>query len=80
VTYSTNYVLRLSPKEGETTVNVTVKPEGEIEIIIAITRGNKQIATTTFTFKSDMDIKALIEILKWARVKSLEKQGYKVVL
>ena len=78
--YSTHYCLRLSPKEGETTINVGVKETGEIEIIVVMTKGDKELSANTFTFSSDMDIRALIETLKWARVKSLERQGYKVVL
>ena len=77
---STNYTLRLNPEEGETTIRISVDKTGEIKINVGIETDSKEVITSTFTFNSDMDVKALIETLKWARVKSLQSKGFKVVI
>jgi hypothetical protein len=55
------------------------KNTGTIKISIFIDREDGLKQKNIFTFENDGDIKALADTLKWARIKSLKAQGYKVI-
>ena len=73
-----DYCMHLSTKEGQVCVQVGVKDSGEIKLEISTAEDEDN--NTVLTFKSDSDVKGLIEILRWSRVRSLEAQGFKVVV
>jgi len=78
------YSLNLHPKEGPTRLQIRVdKNSGDVEISVFSDSGyssDEGVKKSVFTFNSDGDIKTIIDTLKWARVKSLTAQGYKVVM
>tara|TARA_R100000152_G_C6634651_1_gene81132 strand:+ start:312 stop:563 length:252 start_codon:yes stop_codon:yes gene_type:complete len=78
------YSLNLHPKEGPTRLQIKVdKNSGDVEISVFSDSGyssDEGVKKSVFTFNSDGDIKTIIDTLKWARVKSLTAQGYKVVM
>jgi len=73
-----DYCMHLSAKEGQVCVQVGVEDSGEIKLEISTAEDEDN--NTVLTFKSDSDVKGLIEILRWSRVRSLEAQGFKVVV
>lgn len=73
-----DYCMHLSTKEGQVVVQVGVEDSGEIKLEISTAEDEDN--NTVLTFKSDSDVKGLIEILRWSRVRSLEAQGFKVVV
>ena len=77
----TFYNVTLSPREGPT--NLQIRVDGDdgavrIEVYTQTEKGRK--IKSVFTFESDTDLKTLTEIIKWARFKSLEAQGFRVVM
>ena len=78
------YSLNLCPKEGPTRLQIRVdKDTGDVEVSVFSDPGYSSengVKKSVYTFNSDGDIKTIIETLKWARVKSLTAQGYKVVM
>tara|TARA_Y100001963_G_C6627250_1_gene374522 strand:+ start:89 stop:340 length:252 start_codon:yes stop_codon:yes gene_type:complete len=78
------YSLSLHPKEGPTRLQIRVdKDTGDVEVSVFSDPGYSSengVKKSVYTFNSDGDIKTIIETLKWARVKSLTAQGYKVVM
>jgi hypothetical protein len=78
------YSLNLHPKEGPTRLQIRVdKDTGDVEVSVFSDPGYSSesgVKKSVYTFNSDGDIKTIIETLKWARVKSLTVQGYKVVM
>jgi len=73
-----DYCMHLSTKEGQVCVQVGVEDSGEIKLEISTAEDEDN--NTVLTFKSDSDVMGLIEILRWSRVRSLEAQGFKVVV
>jgi hypothetical protein len=64
-------------------VQVNVDKGGEINIEISSDKPwdeNDPELGYSIRFKSDTDVKGLIELLRWSRKASLEAQGYKVVM
>jgi hypothetical protein len=64
--------------QGTASVKVSVEDTGQINIEIKTTDEDEK--KINLAFKSDSDIKGLVEMLRWARVSSLKAQGYKVVM
>lgn len=81
--YETRYSVTVFPKEGATQIQIEVLPDtGDICLTLfspetsdSEDRKYKQVITLT----SDMDIKTIIDALRWARYKSLKQQGFKVI-
>ena len=73
------YCLYLNPEQGQTCVQVNVKETGEINLRFSLSddENNNEFC---LTFKSDADVRGLVELLRWSRVSSLKAQGYKVVM
>ncbi len=64
-------------------MQVNVDKDGEINIEISSDKpwdANDPELGYSIRFKSDTDVKGLIELLRWSRKASLEAQGYKVVM
>ena len=64
-------------------MQVNVEKSGEINIDISSDMPwdeNDPELRYSIRFKSDTDVKGLIELLRWSRKASLEAQGYKVVM
>lgn len=79
--YDTTYNVRINPREGETNLQIQVNEEdGAIKLSVFTNRKDGSEQKSVFTFDNDADIKTIIETLKWARVKSLRIQGFKVVM
>ena len=77
----TSYNITLHPREGATTIQVQVAEEdGAVKLSVYTEKKNGKTVKSVFTFTSDNDLKSIVEILKWARVKSLQAQGFKVVI
>ena len=75
------YCLHLNSEHGQTSVSVNVRDTGEIDLKFSLARdGEDENDTFSLSFKSDADIKGLIELLRWSRVASLKAQGYQVVM
>tara|TARA_R100000995_G_scaffold61637_1_gene31454 strand:- start:129 stop:335 length:207 start_codon:yes stop_codon:yes gene_type:complete len=68
----------MSTLQGTASVKVSVEDTGQINIEIKTTDEDEK--KINLAFKSDSDIKGLVEMLRWARVSSLKAQGYKVVM
>lgn len=80
MTYDAFYTVNLKPIEGPVQFQMHVdKNTGTIKISIFIDREDGLKQKNIFTFENDGDIKALADTLKWARIKSLKAQGYKVI-
>ncbi len=73
-----DYCLHMSTLQGTASVKVSVEDTGQINIEIKTTDEDEK--KINLAFKSDSDIKGLVEMLRWARVSSLKAQGYKVVM
>ena len=76
----TCYNVMLHPREGPTTIQIKVNDkDGSVKLEVYTEQKNGKTVKSVFTFTSDTDLKMIIETLKWARVKSLQIQGFKVV-
>ena len=76
----TCYNVMLYPVEGATNIQVQVnEQDGSVKLEVYTEQDNGKTAKSVFTFTSDKDLKIIVDIMKWARVKSLEAQGFKVV-
>jgi len=71
-----DYCLHLNAGLDSSCVQVNVGDDGGI--ILEFTSDDQD--NHILTFRSDLDIKGLIELLRWSRKASLEAQGYKVVM
>tara|TARA_R110000744_G_scaffold49942_1_gene108244 strand:+ start:311 stop:559 length:249 start_codon:yes stop_codon:yes gene_type:complete len=78
----TIYSINLGLEEGRGSVQVRLtKDTGNVELTLFMekkdgTREEKAV----MTFNSDVDLQALIETLRHARVANLKHKGYKVVM
>ena len=76
----TRYNITLSPEEGKTNIQVQVDGEtGAIKLSVFADKKNGETIKSVFTFTSDADMRAIIDTLKWARIRSLQVQGFTVV-
>lgn len=76
----TIYSINLGLQEGRCTVEVRLtKDDGRVELKFFLGDGDTE-ETAKMTFSSDLDLQALIETLRHARVATLKHQGYKVVM
>ena len=76
----TCYNVTLHPKEGPTSIQIKVdEKDGSVKLEVYTKNDNGKTAKSVFNFTSDTDLKTIIETMKWARVKSLQAQGFKVV-
>jgi len=76
----TIYSINLGLQEGRCTVEVRLtKDDGRVELKFFLGDGGAE-ETAKMTFSSDLDLQALIETLRHARVATLKHQGYKVVM
>ena len=77
----TCYNITLHPQEGPTNIQIQVnEKDGSVKLEVYTEKKNGKIVKSVFTFTSDTDLKAIIETLKWARVKSLQIQGFQVIV
>jgi len=76
----TRYNITLSPEEGKTNIQIQVDGEtGAIKLSVFTDKKNGKTIKSVFTFTSDADMRAIIDTLKWARIRSLQVQGFTVV-
>tara|TARA_R110000824_G_scaffold155325_1_gene328015 strand:+ start:114 stop:356 length:243 start_codon:yes stop_codon:yes gene_type:complete len=76
----TRYNITLSPEEGKTNIQVQVDGEtGAIKLSVFADKKSGETIKSVFTFTSDADMRAIIDTLKWARIRSLQVQGFTVV-
>ena len=76
----TCYNVMLYPVEGPTNIQIQVNDEdGSVKLAVYTEQDSGKTTKSVFTFTSDKDLKIIVDIMKWARVKSLEAQGFKVV-
>ncbi len=76
----TCYNVTLYPVEGPTNIQIQVSnKDGSVKLEVYTKQDNGKTAKSVFTFTSDNDLKTIVEIMKWARIKSLQAQGFKVV-
>jgi len=73
-----DYCLHLNALQGQTCVQINVEDSGAINIEVSVSKEEEE--KFQLSFKSDADIKGLIELLRWARASSLKAQGFKVVM
>ena len=77
----TCYNVTLYPVEGPTNIQIQVSnKDGSVKLEVYTKQDNGKTAKSVFTFTSDNDLKTIIDTMKWARVKSLQIQGFKVVI
>ena len=77
----TCYNIALHPREGPTSIQIQVDDkDGSVKLEVYTEKKNGKKVKSVFTFTSDTDLKTIIETLKWARVKSLQIQGFQVVV
>ena len=78
----TIYSISLGLEEGTGSVQVRLtKDTGNVELTLFMEKKNGDVTEkTVMTFNSDLDLQALIETLRHARVASLKHKGYKVVM
>jgi hypothetical protein len=70
----------LHPREGPTTIQIEVNDkDGSVKLEVYTEHKNGKTVKSVFTFTSDSDLKTIIETMKWARIKSLQIQGFKVI-
>ena len=74
------YCLHLNSKEGQVCIQVNVQQDGGIIVNFKVNEGQSEEEEFQLSFKSDSDVKGLVEMLRWARVSSLKAQGFKVVM
>ena len=76
----TCYNVMLYPREGPTNIQIQVSPQdGSVRLEVYTEHDSGKTVKSVFTFTSDNDLKTIIDTMKWARVKSLQIQGFKVV-
>ena len=76
----TCYNVMLYPVEGPTNIQIQVSDkDGSVKLEVYTTQDNGKTVKSVFTFTSDNDLRIIIDTMKWARVKSLQAQGFKVV-
>lgn len=76
----TCYNITLSPEEGKTTIKIQVDGDtGAVKLSVFTNKNNGKTIKSVFTFTSDADMRAIVDTLKWARIRSLQAQGFKVV-
>ncbi len=75
-----NIVIGLEEGKGTLQVKLTKDTENVQLGIFIDKRDGAPIEKTELTFTSDVDLKSVIETLRWARKANLEAKGYKVVL
>jgi hypothetical protein len=76
----TCYNVMLYPVEGPTNIQVQVNDQdGSVRLEVYTEQDSGKTVKSVFTFTSDNDLKTIIDTMKWARVKSLQVQGFKVV-
>ena len=78
----TIYSITLGLEEGRSSVQVRLtKDTGNVELTLFMEMKDGSVSEkTTMTFNSDVDLQALIETLRHARVANLKHKGYKVVM
>ncbi len=77
----TIYSINLGLQEGRCVVEVRLtKDDGKVELKFFLGDNGSTEETAKMTFSSDLDLQALIETLRHARVATLKHQGYKVVM
>ena len=77
----TCYNVMLYPVEGPTNIQVQVNDQdGSVRLEVYTEQDSGKTVKSVFTFTSDNDLKTIIDTMKWARVKSLQIQGFKVVI
>jgi hypothetical protein len=79
---NTIYSINLSPEEGRCSLQVRLtKDIGNVELtLFTRNKDGSMSEKTKMTFTSDVDLQALIETLRRARVASLKHKGFKVVM
>jgi len=76
----TCYNVMLYPVEGPTNIQIQVNSQdGSVRLEVYTEQDGGKTVKSVFTFTSDNDLKTIIDTMKWARVKSLQIQGFKVV-
>ena len=76
----TCYNVMLYPVEGPTNIQVQVNDQdGSVRLEVYTEQDSGKTVKSVFTFTSDNDLKTIIDTMKWARFKSLQIQGFKVV-
>jgi hypothetical protein len=76
----TCYNVMLYPVEGPTNIQIQVSDkDGSVKLEVYTEQENGKTVKSVFTFTSDSDLKTIVDIMKWARIKSLQAQGFKVV-
>ena len=78
----TIYSINLGLEEGRGSVQVRLtKDTGNVELTLFMEKkGGTREEKAVMTFNSDVDLQALIETLRHARVANLKHKGYKVVM
>tara|TARA_R110000751_G_scaffold52859_1_gene114873 strand:+ start:786 stop:1034 length:249 start_codon:yes stop_codon:yes gene_type:complete len=78
----TIYSINLGLEEGRGSVQVRLtKDTGNVELTLFMeNKGGTREEKAVMTFNSDVDLQALIETLRHARVANLKHKGYKVVM
>ena len=78
----TIYSISLGLEEGRGSVQVRLtKDTGNVELTLFMEKdGGGMTEKTVMTFNTDVDLQALIETLRHARVANLKHKGYKVVM
>ena len=78
----TIYSINLGLQEGRCVVEVMLaKDTGNVELTIFMEKNDDSMTDkTVMTFNTDVDLQALIETLRHARVANLKHKGYKVVM
>ena len=79
---NTIYSITLGLEEGRGSVQVRLtKDTGNVELTLFMEKKDGDMTEkTVMTFNSDLDLQALIETLRHARVANLKHKGYKVVM
>jgi len=77
----TIYSINLGLQEGRCSLEIRLTKEtGNVELTLFMDEGGGKEKKTKMTFVSDVDLQALIETLRHARVANLKHKGYKVVM
>ena len=79
---NTIYSITLGLEEGRGSVQIRLtKDTGNVELTLFMEKKDGDMTEkTVMTFNSDLDLQALIETLRHARVANLKHKGYKVVM
>jgi hypothetical protein len=77
----TIYSINLGLQEGRCSLEIRLTKEtGHVELTLFMDNDGDREKKTKMTFVSDVDLQALIETLRHARVANLKHKGYKVVM